>query len=145
MPDIPKPEDTLADIPFVKSFVVRHPGSGSQHTIDFYKNYRRHDQNLNTYKKLLVEEPERAETFLKKIGGIGNATPLTGYKDAIGNYASLIRGIYKDPEMSPEDKRQLIDGYYRDMSAMAKQGNALMVEISTTEETEETEETKEIK
>jgi len=129
-PDIAKPEDTLADVPFVKSFVVRFPRSSAKPVTDFYDNYRDFKQIQSTIDFLQREgNVEALEQELTLQENQSKLVSLDGIRDALGNLSTTIRNVNKDPDMSPEEKRQLIDGLYLMMNETARSGNELVEEI----------------
>ncbi len=125
-----KPSDTLADIPFVKAFVIRYPSAGAQPIQDFYDAYAPREKTINTI------------SFLRSTGDVENLQKeasdpevqdmlvnLKGTMDAISNLSHGVRVIYNNRDYSESDKRQLIDGLYYSMIEAAKQGNDDMREI----------------
>jgi hypothetical protein len=50
---------------------------------------------------------------------------LAGIKEALTNQMRMIRLIDRNPDIRPEEKRQMIDGLYFGMTAAARQGNEL--------------------
>lgn len=129
-PDPVKPKDTLADIPFVKAFVVRFPSSGAQPIQDFYNEYAKHEQYSNTITHLrktgqydelqkLIEDPVTQDNLVK----------LAGINEALKNQAQFARRIYKNPDFTADEQRQMLDGVYYGMIETAKAGNDLMREI----------------
>jgi hypothetical protein len=127
LPDPPRPADTLADIPFVKAFVIRHPSSGSQPIIDFYKNFRRQSQIRNT--ATVLEKEGKFDEADKVLARDQNAIfKLTRLRTTLSELGTLARSIYKDPAIPKEQKRQLLDQIYRDMTLLAADGNEIMTE-----------------
>ena len=61
----------------------------------------------------------------EKLAGI----EITVFRDTITDQAKLIRLIYKNPNMTPEDKRQIIDTTYGRMIELAKVGNEAMRDL----------------
>jgi hypothetical protein len=119
-PKAEAPESTLADMPVIKGFVSRFPGSGANSIRDFYDNY---DD---------VKRSDKTAKFLRKGGRSEEAgqyeagNPIEGIHRAMGNQFKAIRDIYANKEMTPRDKRQTIDGIYLQMIEMAKRGNTLI-------------------
>lgn len=122
------PDYTMSDVPFIKSFVVRFPMAGSQSVQDFQDNYReskrifdtiRHlgkEGDLDNFEKMLVANQD---TLLK----------LDGIQEALSTQSNFIRLVHKNPDMTPDEKRQMIDGAYLQMTEVAKVGNQLVLEI----------------
>lgn len=129
-PDITKPTATLADVPFVKSFVVRYPSAGSNSVQDFYDNYEKNERALNTIKHLAKQgdfDALEKEFALKSQENL--LVNLDGLKAALSTQSQLIRSINKQEDLTADEKRQMIDGLYLMMTESAKQGNILMDEI----------------
>lgn len=115
-----KPADTLADIPFVRAFVIRHPSMGAESIQRFFDNY------------------DEATSYLKSINALGkdfkyddvaNLLPYSAYQAVDGPHKALseitktIDLINKVPDMTPDEKRQTIDGMYFQAIEIAKFGN----------------------
>lgn len=125
----PSPEPTLADIPFVKEFVVRNPSAGAQPISDFYDNYHKTSQALDTA-RLLSKGGDAAayQSFANDPNNQENMVQLRSTAEALGAMSKAVKGIYANPEMKPSEKRQLIDGIYAQMIQAAKEGNDLLRE-----------------
>lgn len=142
LPDPLMPTATLADIPFIKAFVVRYPSAGAQPIQDFYDKYQTKQQFIDTMKYLAksgdpVASVRFSEENLNNLGG-----QLTGVKDAMTNMQKVIQLTYKNP-MLPEgkklsdltsaekdsirdQKRQIIEPLYYQMIEAARIGNEQM-------------------
>ena len=126
--DDTKPTDTLADIPFIRAFVVRNPSSGSEHITNFYELYEPVATAYRTLESLSdPEDVEKVITYLDKEIGFDHLA-LVGIAKAIGNIRQLINLTYNNPAMSGDEKRQIIDDSYRMMIDIAKDGNAMFEE-----------------
>lgn len=126
VPDPVLPARTLADIPFIKAFVVRYPSAGTESIQKFYDEY---------YAKEKVNA-----TFMvgAKSGDIPMKNRAQGYDEtAIGDRAkairsiltqegAIIRGLYKNPKIPKEEKRQLIDQSYFVMIQLAQEGRRIL-------------------
>lgn len=132
-PDPMKPASTLSDIPFIKAFAVRNPSTSSQSIQDFYERNKKLEIDLNTVKKLAklgdFENMQKEMDFNAKRGV---TTSLDGLKESLANQNSMIRMIYKNPDMKPEEKRQMIDMLYYMMIEEAKMGNQMLDELEST-------------
>jgi hypothetical protein len=114
-----KPEQTLADMPIIKAFVVRNPSGGSEYITTFYDKYDKVNKIFNSIdvlqkagnfeeaNKLLTNLPVEA-TILK-----------TSYK-LVQDNDKRIRDIYNSKLFKPNEKRQLIDELYRQMIDISK-------------------------
>jgi len=124
LPDPVRPADTLSDIPFIRAFVVRYPSGNAQEIRDFYDRHKEVSQVMATVKDLaqhgdfaaVEREMKLAPDAVMKMDGIASA---------ISMQSKFIREVYKMPDLTPDDKRQLIDTAYFQMIAIAKQGNAM--------------------
>jgi hypothetical protein len=121
LPNPPKPASTLSDMPFIKAFVVRYPSMNTQPIMDFYDAYEKNDKALNTIKKLAAEG--NAEPALRELAARqGRLFQLTPIKEGMNNAIHAIRLIEQNPDISPQEKRQLIDELYFQVNSMAKAG-----------------------
>lgn len=128
LPDMPKPAATLADMPFIKAFMIRHPSMGTQPITDFYKRYQSTEKALNTIKKLAKEG--NADAAIQEMNARqGNLVRLTPVKNGLDNAVSMIRLIEQNPQIPSDEKRQLIDKLYFQVNEMAKQGNSIMDQV----------------
>lgn len=123
-PDPKKPKDTLADIPFIKAFVIRYPSSSAESIQDFYARYEKQAETIKSIRHLAktgdLDAVEREMALAQQRMGLAQ---LDGIRDALTNSTKAVRMIYKDPSMSPDEKRQLIDALYYNMIGAAKIGN----------------------
>lgn len=128
LPDPVKPARTLADIPFVKAFVVRHPSASAEPIQDFYDNFEEQQRRINTIKGLT--RAGEFEDALHEIGvSRGLLIELGGVKQALSQSMKFIRLVYRNPDLSADEKRQLIDTAYYQMIEMAKPANEMVDEL----------------
>jgi hypothetical protein len=128
--DVVKPTATLSDLPMIKSFVVRFPQAGSNSVQDFQDNYTSNKQIVDTVRHLAKEgDYKNMERELLLNSNQDKLVRLDGIQEALSNQSKFIRLIQKNPDMSPDEKRQMIDGMYMTMTESAKVGNQLMTEI----------------
>jgi len=119
-----KPTDTLADIPFVKEFVVRFPNARPQSVADFEDRYKTSDQVRNSIRELLKEgDMMGAHQLSQKYSD--NMERLKGIDTAIQRLNASIQKVNR-LDTDPVQKRQLIDTMMYQMASMAKRGNELM-------------------
>jgi hypothetical protein len=129
VPDPVKPVSTLADIPFVKSFIVRYPHGNLTPVRDFYERFEKHQQYQNSLMMLAKSgDVDAWEKLYNDPTKQKYQVPLEGVKDAMGNMNSMIQKILQSKDMSPEEKRDNIDSAYFMMLEMAKQGNMMIRE-----------------
>lgn len=131
VPEPVRPASTLADIPVVKAFVVRYPSANAQSIQDFYDNYDKEKQYFDTVKHLAKsQEFDAMEKELERVGGGDEVfLKLDGMKQALTTQSQVIRIINKNPDYTPDEKRQLIDGVYYGMIEITKAGNELLYEL----------------
>jgi len=124
------PTSTLSDIPFVKAFVVRFPQSGSNSVQDFFDNFGDNKKVIDTIRHLAKEgDFDNLEKELTLQRNQEKLVNLDGIKEALTTQSKFIRLVHKNPELLPDEKRQMIDGMYLMMTETAKQGNILMREV----------------
>lgn len=130
VPDPVKPASTLADMPVIRAFVVRYPSASAQSIQDFHDRYAEKAKVFDTIH------------YLAKSGDFQNAMKemtlqenqdklfkLQGVQEALGTQQRFISFVYKNKDMTPNDKRQLIDGIYFFMIKEAQMGNQVMDEV----------------
>jgi hypothetical protein len=54
---------------------------------------------------------------------------MTQLNSALSQQSQLIRLIYKNPDIAPDQKRQLIDSTYYNMIEMTKMGNQMLKQV----------------
>lgn len=115
-----KPLKTLADVPFVKAFVVRNPTGGSEYVERFYNRFDKISKKLNSIDKLIKEN--NADEALDVYGETDmGLVPLIDIQQAMSAQARWIKAIYNS-DMEANEKRQAIDDTYRAMIELAKAG-----------------------
>ena len=131
-----KPEDTMADIPFIRSFVVRYPSSRAEDIQRFYDNYEKQQKVLGSLKVVKSElaggyqrAPDRMTELMTEHGEA--LVKLQGIKSAMDRQTKLIHDTYNNRGMSPRDKRQLIDQAYSTMIVESRLGNELVDGVNT--------------
>jgi hypothetical protein len=129
-PDNVDPTASLSDVPFVKSFVVRFPQAGSNSVQDFYDNYGESQTVIKTIRHLAKEgDFASVEKEMALQENQENLVSLDGIKEALTAQSKFIRLVHKNPEITADEKRQMIDGIYLMMTETAKQGNLLMQDV----------------
>ena len=114
-----KPEQTLADIPVIRAFVVRNPSAGSEYITTFYDKYEKVNKIFNS-----IDTLQKAGNFEEANKLLTNlpveATILkTSYK-LVQDLDKRVRDTYNSKFLSPNEKRQLIDEMYRNMIDISK-------------------------
>ncbi len=131
VPEPVKPASTLADIPVIKAFVIRNPSASATSIQDFYDNYAIQKQHFDTIQHLgKTQDFENLQKELDKLaGGDDVFMKLDGMKKALTTQSQVIRVINKNPDYTPDEKRQLIDGIYYGMIEITKAGNDILTGI----------------
>jgi hypothetical protein len=133
VPDPVKPASTLAEIPAVKAFVIRYPSSSAESIQEFQDTYAKHKQVIDTIRYLARSgDFKHMERELTLNQNQDKLIALDGLHQALGNQNRFVQLISKNPEMKPEEKRQMIDGIYTMMIEQAKLGNQLSRELEKT-------------
>jgi hypothetical protein len=130
IPDPVRPEDTLADIPFVKAFAIRYPGPDAKSITDFYDKYKKHEVVMNTIKA--QAKAGNADAVEKELNLSFNQKYLIGIdgiQKTLGEHSKTIRMITKNPQIPANEKRQMIDQLYYGMINAAKLGNDTMDQL----------------
>ena len=115
-----KPAATLADIPVVRAFVIRHPSMGAESIQRFFDHYEESTSYLKTINAL-------GKDF--KYADVANLLPYSVYQamdaphKALSEITKAIDLINKIPSMTPDEKRQQIDSLYFHAIEIAKFGN----------------------
>ncbi len=127
LPDPSTPAKTLADIPFIKGFVVRHPTAGAEPINRFFKDFEKQQKTQLTIKALVKEgDADEAIKVMSEAVEEGQMTELTGIKNALTSMSKTIRAIWKNPEITPDEKRQMIDNIYNQMIGVSVLGNDII-------------------
>jgi hypothetical protein len=128
LPDPPKPADTLADIPIVKAFVSRYPSATADSISHFQDQYTQRKMAYDTYTELAKRGDTQAAMAVMR----ANPTymmKLEGIEKTISEQNNLVRMIYRNPDMQPDEKRQLIDSTYYQMINLSHMGNQMVQQI----------------
>ena len=132
VPDIDKPDPTIADNPVYGSFFMRNPRAG-QFISDFYENAEKLDRIRATIEQEAVRQKveegateaqarREAKTEVDRIidrNGTGALDPAKARR-AIGTLRQLIYRVHFDPEMPGDEKRQIINEAIKNQTAIAK-------------------------
>lgn len=125
IPNPPKPDDTLADVPFVKAFVVRDPSMSTQPITDFYNAYASNQKALSSIRTLAKEG--QADLAMRELGlREGRMLQLGPIHRTMSDISQMIRLVEENPEITSPEKRQLIDKLYVQMNATAKAGLSIV-------------------
>ncbi len=124
VPEPPKPTASLADIPIIKAFVVRYPASNMRSITDFQEKYQAHQQLMNTI-AIKQQKGDIAGAMAMRVAQENQSTltRIDGLHVSMNRMKMLIEKTYQNSTIKPDEKRQLIDGMYVQMSEFAKIGN----------------------
>jgi hypothetical protein len=132
LPEENLPAKTLADIPFVKGFVIRHPDRNNQQAIDFYRRSDEAMQWVNSYKKRERElDLDRIKELMNAEGGkarvyIAIEDEIREVRENMSKMSATIGKIYKHPTMDKTEKRVNIDNVLTMMHRYAIMGNEML-------------------
>jgi hypothetical protein len=123
-----KPTDTLSKIPIIRAFDIRDvPGYSAQSIVKFFEEYEKVETIINgidfARKAGDLEEAKRLEETLNV-----DEVQLLNYRQSIKDIDNMIRDIYNLKQFpngdipTPDEKRELIDDYYKLMINFAQQG-----------------------
>ncbi|MGC2521478.1 MAG: LPD38 domain-containing protein [Stellaceae bacterium] len=129
LPDPTLPTATLADIPVVKAFVARYPTATTQSIQDFEDSYRANKVYYDTWIAKAKDGDAEAAQRIQRLGGPRMFVNLDGIEKALQEHNKLIRDVYKNPQMTPSDKRQLIDTVYYRMIELGQAGKAALQRV----------------
>lgn len=130
VPDSPKPLATLADWPFVKSFVIRHPSASVEPIQSFFEGFDASRRLYDTWLAKARQGDEEAMDRVQRAGGQSMFLQLTGVHRAVLEHGKFIQDVsMPNYPASPEEKRQLIDGAYYRMLLTAQFGRELQRQI----------------
>lgn len=119
------PEKTLADIPFVRAFVIRYPQQ-SRTIEDFYEKYKELKQYSNSFRL----SKKRADIqAIQELAIYKSVDKVDKISKTMGDVRKTILTVYTDKNMSKDEKRQNIDELMLMRLALAKQGLNMMKEI----------------
>jgi hypothetical protein len=126
LPDPPQPTPTLADIPVIRAFTVRYPSASAESIQKFYDAYAQNKSFYDTWTAKAKDGDVKAMQHIQDLGGPTMFMQLDGIHSVLAEHNQLVRDIYKNPEIAPDEKRQLIDELYFKMIEVARFGNETM-------------------
>lgn len=122
VPDPVLPAATLADIPVIRAFVARYPSASAQSIQEFYDRFAEKKRVFDTFMAKAQEGDLEAAQKVQRFDPSAMAQ-LSGYPEALTSMQQVIQGVYKNPDIPPDEKRQIIDTMYFRMIEVAKAGN----------------------
>lgn len=114
----------LSDNPFIKSLVVREHDMGTPVITDFYDRVQEITAKRRDLKLAIERRDPRLIDFTK-------ADPqamirVSKMQTVMSKHQSAIRAIRYNPDMTVDEKRQMIEAKYKAMLVLAERGLALM-------------------
>ena len=130
LPDPIKPASTLADIPVIRAFIARYPSASAQSIQNFHDDAAMVKIKFDTAMELVRSGDPRAASFIGRHQA--DMVKLDGFVNALNLQSRLIRMLDKNPNQTPEEKRQIIDTLYYRMIEISKAGNHVLRQVKTT-------------
>lgn len=121
------PESTLADIPFVKSFIIRYPSASDQRVQDFNQNFKESQQLMATAQMKFERGDLAGGLELRQAAAVFGDLKTT--RESLGNLRKAIEAANENPKMAPHEKRQIIDRLYTIMIHQADLANKRSQEL----------------
>lgn len=125
LPDPVMPARALADIPFVRAFVVRYPDAQAASIQQFQDDFHQMSMVTNTFKSL-IKQGQVADAQKVMSDNPQAFNNLSRIDKTLTDQNQMVRAIYKNPSIKPDEKRQLIDGIYYQMITLSRSGNSLI-------------------
>lgn len=133
VPDPVKPAWTVEDYPVIKAFMVRYPSNNTKGVRDFYDHYEDALKMNNTLK--LMAELGNIDAALKISKLNEDIVKVQGIHDSLGNINQTIQTIYALPSIPPQEKRQLLETLYFNLTEIGREGaktvHAINKELNT--------------
>lgn len=119
-----KPAWTVADIPFVKAFMVRNPTTQAESIQRFYDRANHLEQIITSTRNQMKKGNFGDVDYIERnFGEVG--IRVDSFKKALSTQGQLIRGI-NEGDYTADDKRQLIDSAYYQMIETSRFANQTM-------------------
>lgn len=126
LPDPQRPENNWDQNPFVKSFFLSQDSISDENISTFETDAHKTQKYLNVAKTLAPKDPAAAEALINSSEYSEHALNIKGIQGAISAQSKVIRTVEANPNISPVDKKVIIDGAVKQMDAAAKQGNEIL-------------------
>ena len=127
LPSSPEIARRLEDFPVIRSFVVRHPSMNSKPVQRFFERSKQLEMYLKTINHLKSDDDAREK--LRDFLDDGEYVTYRNTKDALSKATKAIAGIRSNRNLSPGEKRDMIEKLYIDCVNAAKRGNMLLNDI----------------
>lgn len=120
-----KPTTTVNDIPFVKGFLIKYPEMQTQSMVDFQEKEDFATQVQNSVRAhAKAGDTDGAQQLSVKYAS--ESDKLSGIQSAVSNANKIIQMVNRDPKMTKDDKRQLIDQTMWKATTAAQEGLKIM-------------------
>ena len=116
------PTLTNADKTLWKAFAVRFPEAGANSVQDFYEESTKRMSAKKTISYLQKQGQVEDSRQVMQDNVLGAAE---GIRKAMGAQFKLVRDTYRNPNMTPDQKRQFIDTSYLQIIKLAQTGNKM--------------------
>ena len=142
---IADPDPTLADLPILRSFVVRDPYGSSSVSVDkFYDTLKDFEGQEKMYKELIAlgrqdavvkykdSHPSAGLGFDYKYGGVHYSATARALRRVAGTMSDIRkyqRGVYNSRTMSGAEKRSSIDASNKQLTLLAQKALADLEKI----------------
>lgn len=125
----------VTDIPFLASFLVRHPEANAQPIQDFYTEYDKfktaHADFTEAMKRAKSGEPLNMAEINAKSADPRAFANLASVASALHMQQAVIQATDRDEKMTVDEKRQTLERVYNDMITTAKVGSKAMDDIES--------------
>lgn len=128
IPDPIKPASTLEDTPIIKAFMVRYPNSNTKSIQDFYEHYDNAVKIVTTARVLASRGNAEAAVRLMTIQE--DIVKLEGVHTSLANANHLIQTVNALPDIQPQEKRQLLETIYFNMTEIGREGAAAVHRVN---------------
>ena len=131
IPDPIRPAKTLADYPVIRAFMVRFPSAQAQSIQDFRDDYARAKTIVDTVNYLAKALDPVSMRKELELGKTQYVSKIDGIEQSLSQMQQVIQLIDKNPKLSADEKRQIIDTTYLQMIAVARAGNEAIQRIKS--------------
>lgn len=128
---LPKPIGPLekfSEMPVIRAFTIRYPSANTQSVIDFFDLHQEKVTVNNTFMRGAQSGDEemmrRAMEFDR-----GALYQATEFKDVIMTHFQVINKVFQNPEVPPDEQRQIIDTMYANIIWLAEAGKTVLKNV----------------
>ena len=114
-----RPAPTMADIPFIRAFAVRHPSAGTESVRKFYERLEELEQKSTTGKYASANGIKLDPSERLSKAEAAKLKQLRRINRKMSDLRKRIRTIYAS-KLSPESKRQRIDALETQIVRLAR-------------------------